>query len=163
MSAFEPKINNENLTKCLQSLKEMYQDLHNRGETCPCEPEFRGYSVLLNLNKGDILREVQQLQESVRNSAEVKFALQVFSAFNSTNYVRFFRLVRSSSYLNSCILHGYFGQYRYRHRYRAFAQVLVLGQMLLMLPRYLDDSCDRRVGELQDSPPAAFSSFSDIQ
>lgn len=114
MSAFEPKINNENLTKCLQSLKEMYQDLHNRGETCPCEPEFRGYSVLLNLNKGDILREVQQLQESVRNSAEVKFALQVFSAFNSTNYVRFFRLVRSSSYLNSCILHGYFGQVRRR-------------------------------------------------
>ncbi|XP_040213533.1 germinal-center associated nuclear protein [Rana temporaria] len=114
MSAFEPKINNENLTKCLQSLKEMYQDLHNRGETCPCEPEFRGYSVLLNLNKGDILREVQQFQESVRNSAEVKFALQVFSAFNSTNYVRFFKLVRSSSYLNSCILHGYFGQIRRR-------------------------------------------------
>ncbi|XP_077304478.1 germinal-center associated nuclear protein-like [Lithobates pipiens] len=95
MLAFEPWINNENLTKCLQSLKEMYQDLHNRGETCPCQPEFRGYSVLLNLNKGDILREVQQLQESVRNSAEVKFALQVFSAFNSTNYVRFFRLVNS--------------------------------------------------------------------
>ncbi|CAI9534174.1 unnamed protein product [Staurois parvus] len=112
ISAFDPKINNENLTKCLQSLKEMYQDLHNRGETCLCEPEFRGYSVLLNLNKGDILREVQQLQESVRNSVEVKFALAVFSAFNSKNYVRFFRLVRSASYLNSCILHGYFGQIR---------------------------------------------------
>ncbi|XP_018420104.1 PREDICTED: germinal-center associated nuclear protein [Nanorana parkeri] len=112
MSSFEPKINNENLTKCLLSLKEMYQDLHNRGETCPCEPEFRGYSVLLNLNKGDILREVQQFKESVRNSAEVKFAVQVFAAFNSTNYVHFFKLVRSASYLNSCILHGYFSQIR---------------------------------------------------
>ncbi|KAM3916594.1 germinal-center associated nuclear protein isoform 2-T2 [Leptodactylus fuscus] len=112
MSSFDPKINNENLTKCLQSLKEMYQDLRNRGETCPCEPEFRGYSVLLNLNKGDILREVQQFPDSVRNSAEVKFAVKVFAALNSTNYVRFFRLVRSASYLNSCILHCYFPQIR---------------------------------------------------
>lgn len=112
MSTFDPKINNENLTKCLQSLKEMYQDLQNRGETCPCEPEFRGYSVLLNLNKGDILREVQQFPESVRNSEEVKFAVQVFAALNSTNFVRFFRLVHSASYLNSCILHCYFPQIR---------------------------------------------------
>ncbi|XP_068090216.1 germinal-center associated nuclear protein [Hyperolius riggenbachi] len=112
LSLFDPKINNENLTKCLQSLKEMYQDLENRGETCPCESEFRGYSVLLNLNKGDILREVQQFRESVRNSAEVKFAVQVFSAFSSSNYVRFFKLVHSTTYLNSCILHGYFTQIR---------------------------------------------------
>ncbi|XP_071977632.1 germinal-center associated nuclear protein isoform X1 [Engystomops pustulosus] len=112
LSTFDPKINNENLTKCLQSLKEMYQDLKNRGETCPCEPEFRGYSVLLNLNKGDILREVAQFPESVRNSKEVGFAIQVFAALNSTNYIRFFRLVRSASYLNSCILHCYFPQIR---------------------------------------------------
>ncbi|XP_075036554.1 germinal-center associated nuclear protein [Mixophyes fleayi] len=112
MSSFDPKINNENLTKCLQSLKEMYKDLHNRGETCTCEPEFRGYSVLLNLNQGDILREVQQFPQTIRNSEEVKFAVQVFSALNSTNYVQFFKLVRSASYLNSCILHCYFGQIR---------------------------------------------------
>ncbi|XP_075685674.1 germinal-center associated nuclear protein [Rhinoderma darwinii] len=112
MSSFDPKINNENLTKCLQSLKEMYQDLENRGESCLCESEFRGYSVLLNLNKGDILREVQQFRESVRNSEEVKFAVQVFAALNSTNFIRFFRLVRSASYLNSCILHCYFPQIR---------------------------------------------------
>ncbi|KAM4611218.1 germinal-center associated nuclear protein, partial [Discoglossus pictus] len=112
MSSFDTKINNENLTKCLQSLKEMYQDLQNRGVYCPCEPEFRGYSVLLSLNKGDILREVQQFRPSVRNSAEVKFAVQVFAALNSTNFVRFFKLIRSASYLNSCILHCYFNQIR---------------------------------------------------
>ncbi|XP_077128536.1 germinal-center associated nuclear protein isoform X2 [Ranitomeya variabilis] len=112
MSSFDPKINNENLTKCLQSLKEMYQDLQNCGETCPCEPEFRGYSILLSLNKGDILREVQQFPESVRNTEEVKYAIQVFAALNSTNFVRFFKLVRSASYLSSCILHCYFPQVR---------------------------------------------------
>lgn len=56
MSSFDAKINNENMTKCLQSLKEMYQDLRGRGVFCASEAEFQGYNVLLNLNKGDILR-----------------------------------------------------------------------------------------------------------
>ncbi|XP_069472142.1 germinal-center associated nuclear protein [Ambystoma mexicanum] len=111
-SAFEAKINLENTTKCLQSLKEMYQDLANKGIRCNCEAEFRGYSVLLNLNKGDILREVQQFQPDVRNSPEVKFAVQAFAAFNNTNFVRFFRLVKSATYLSGCILHSYFNQIR---------------------------------------------------
>lgn len=61
MSSFDAKINNENMTKCLQSLKEMYQDLANKGIYCKSEAEFRGYNVLLNLNKGDILRYEQQI------------------------------------------------------------------------------------------------------
>ena len=51
MSSFDAKINNENMTKCLQSLKEMYQDLRNKGVFCASEAEFQGYNVLLNLNK----------------------------------------------------------------------------------------------------------------
>lgn len=63
MSSFDAKINNENMTKCLQSLKEMYEDLANKQIYCKNEAEFRGYSVLLNLNKGDILRYIMlQLQ-----------------------------------------------------------------------------------------------------
>lgn len=46
------------MTKCLQSLKEMYQDLAMRQVYCPLEAEFRQYSVLLKLNDGDILRSV---------------------------------------------------------------------------------------------------------
>lgn len=56
MMSFDAKINNENLTKCLQSLKEMYQDLASKNIYCPHEAEFRQYSVLLKLNDGDILR-----------------------------------------------------------------------------------------------------------
>lgn len=56
MSSFDAKINNENMTKCLQSLKEMYQDLATRQIYCSRESEFRQYSVLLKLNDGDILR-----------------------------------------------------------------------------------------------------------
>ncbi|CAI5656694.1 unnamed protein product [Oreochromis niloticus] len=112
MSTFDPKINNENMTKCLQSLKEMYQDLATRHIFCPREPEFRQYSVLLKLNDGDILREVQQFRDEVRNSAEVKFAVQAFAAVNSNNFVRFFKLVKGASYLASCLLHRYFNQVR---------------------------------------------------
>lgn len=59
ISAFDAKINNENMTKCLQSLKEMYQDLATRQIFCPREAEFRQYSVLVKLNDGDILRSVR--------------------------------------------------------------------------------------------------------
>uniref|UniRef100_A0A8C8YYC5 Germinal-center associated nuclear protein n=1 Tax=Prolemur simus TaxID=1328070 RepID=A0A8C8YYC5_PROSS len=112
MSSFDAKINNENMTKCLQSLKEMYQDLRSKGILCASEAEFQGYNVLLNLNKGDILREVQQFHPDVRNSSEVKFAVQAFAALNSNNFVRFFKLVQSASYLNACLLHCYFNQIR---------------------------------------------------
>ncbi|KAK2839484.1 hypothetical protein Q5P01_013224 [Channa striata] len=86
MSSFDAKINNENMTKCLQSLKEMYQDLAMQQIYCPQEAEFRQYSVLLKLNDGDILREVQQ------------FVMKC--------------LVKGASYLASCLLHRYFNQVR---------------------------------------------------
>ncbi|XP_013856796.1 germinal-center associated nuclear protein, partial [Austrofundulus limnaeus] len=112
MSSFDAKINNENMTKCLQSLKEMYEDLATQQVFCPHEAEFRQYSVLLKLNDGDILREVQQFREEVRKSPEVKFAVQAFAAVNSNNFVRFFKLVKGASYLASCLLHRYFNQVR---------------------------------------------------
>nr|XP_023665832.1 germinal-center associated nuclear protein isoform X1 [Paramormyrops kingsleyae] len=113
MMSFDIKINNENLTKCLQSLKEMYQDLASKNIYCTHEAEFRQYSVLLKLNDGDILREVQQFRAELRNSAEVKFAVQAFAAVNSNNFVRFFKLVKVASYLAGCILHRYFDQVRH--------------------------------------------------
>ncbi|KAF6738684.1 Germinal-center associated nuclear protein [Oryzias melastigma] len=112
ISFFDPKINTENMTKCLQSLKEMYEDLATHQTFCPSEAEFRQYSVLLKLNHGDILREVQQFRDEVRNSPEVKFAVQVFAAVNSNNFVHFFKLVKGASYLAGCLLHRYFNQVR---------------------------------------------------
>ena len=57
-------------------------------------------------------REVQQFHPDVRNSPEVDFAVQAFAALNSNNFVRFFKLVQSASYLNACLLHCYFNQVR---------------------------------------------------
>ncbi|KAH3816579.1 hypothetical protein DPMN_118097 [Dreissena polymorpha] len=115
MHSFDAKINNENLTKCLQTLREFYADLEKKQKVfCENEAEFRAYTVLMNLNEGDILREVQQLRPSIRSSEPIKFALQAYFALNNNNYIRFFRLVKEASFGNACIMHRYFTQMRNR-------------------------------------------------
>ncbi|XP_065092452.1 protein xmas [Ochlerotatus camptorhynchus] len=113
-SVFDQKINTENMTKCLQSLKYMYHDLGLKGIRCPAEAEFRAYVVLLNLNDGNFLWEVKQLAGDIMHSQEIRFALQVYFALESNNYARFFRLVRQTTYMNACILLRYFNQIRTR-------------------------------------------------
>lgn len=111
-SVFDKKINSENLTKCLQTLKYMYHDLRMKGITCKNEPEFRAYVALLNLNNGNFLYDLQQLPKSVQNSQEVQFAIKVYFSLDSNNYYKFFKLVRKTTYLNACILLRYFNQVR---------------------------------------------------
>lgn len=79
MSTFDAKINNENMTKCLQSLKEMYQDLNTRNIYCPLEAEFRLYSVLVKLNDGDILRSVQQNTDTQTVTDAGEMSLDLFA------------------------------------------------------------------------------------
>ncbi|XP_057308936.1 germinal-center associated nuclear protein-like isoform X2 [Hydractinia symbiolongicarpus] len=113
MHVFDAKINLENLTKCLQTLKHMYEDT-SKEKSMPCknEAEFRCYQILLNLNNGDILREVMAFSQNVRDSYPVQFALQVFSSVQENNYIKFFKLLRQTSYLNACLMHPYFIQIR---------------------------------------------------
>uniref|UniRef100_A0A182W7F3 Germinal-center associated nuclear protein n=1 Tax=Anopheles minimus TaxID=112268 RepID=A0A182W7F3_9DIPT len=111
-SVFDQKINTENMTKCLQTLKYMYTDLAKRGQRCPAEAEFRAYMVLLYLNDGNFLWELRQLPEVIIHSREIQFALSVYFALEENNFVRFFQLVQSTSYMNACILLRYFTQVR---------------------------------------------------
>lgn len=113
-SVFDKKINTENLTKCLQTLKYMYHDLRAKGITCENEPEFRAYVVLLNLNNGNFLYDLQQLPKFVQDSPEIQFAIRVYFALDSNNYYKFFRLVQQTTYMNACILLRYFNQVRMR-------------------------------------------------
>lgn len=113
-SVFDKKINSENLTKCLQTLKYMYHDLRVKGITCENESEFRAYVVLLNLNNGNFMYDLQQLPKPMQNSPEIQFALKVYFSLDSNNYYKFFQLVRETSYLNACILLRYFNQVRLR-------------------------------------------------
>lgn len=113
-SVFDQKINTENLTKCLQSLKYMYHDLELKMIRCPNEAEFRAYVVLLNLHDANFLWEVKQLRREILHSPEIRFAISVYLAMESNNYVKFFSLVRSTTYMNACILLRYFMQVRVR-------------------------------------------------
>ncbi|XP_004529622.1 protein xmas-2 [Ceratitis capitata] len=115
-SVFDKKINAENLTKCLQSLKYMYHDLRIKGIHCPCEAEFRSYIVLLNLGDSNFLWELKQLPEHIQNSKEIKRAISFYNTLQNNNYVRFFSMIREveTSYLSACILLGYFNKLRWR-------------------------------------------------
>jgi SAC3/GANP family len=112
-STFDQKINTENLTKCLQTLKYMYNDLKMKNINCPNEAEFRAYVVLLNLNdSGNFLWEIKELEKSILNSKEVRCALDVYFAIANNNYVKFFNLVREWTYMSACLVLRYFTQVR---------------------------------------------------
>ncbi|XP_015126973.1 uncharacterized protein LOC107048344 [Diachasma alloeum] len=111
-AVFDKKINTENLTKCLQTLKYMYHDLRVQGISCKNEAEFRGYIILLNLDNTSFMWDLKELPKAIQSSPEVKFAIQVFSSIQSNNYTRFFKLVRRTTYLNACLMLRYFFQVR---------------------------------------------------
>lgn len=122
---FDFKINEENLKNCFQSLRQYYEQSSSSGggggamasqlRPSPYEAEFRAYIILLNLNESNILSEIQRWPKGVRHSAQVRFALNVYFAYNARNYLKFFRLVNSDAceYLQACILHRYFHEMRY--------------------------------------------------
>ncbi|BHF57821.1 Germinal-center associated nuclear protein [Sparganum proliferum] len=120
LDSFDPRINSENLTQCLQTLKQLYDDLKPPSlpvpagavDPCPCEAEFRAYMILMKLNDASVLAEVQKFPATLRKSAPVQFAMEVNFAVTERNFIRFFRLVRQADCLTACLLHRYFSQVR---------------------------------------------------
>uniref|UniRef100_A0A1I8AF50 PCI domain-containing protein n=1 Tax=Steinernema glaseri TaxID=37863 RepID=A0A1I8AF50_9BILA len=111
--AFDQRMNTENLSKCLQSLRHMYEDLAKRNIFLESETEFRCYDVLLNIGDSNILQQMYTLRREVRESEAMKWAVQVFLAFNTNNYVKFFQLVfNEATYLEGCLLHRFFFEVR---------------------------------------------------
>lgn len=112
---FDPKINNENLEKTMKTLLDMYKDCkdNNSGVQLINEAEFRSYHILLNFNKTtDVLTELISMDDSVKSTDDVKMAKQAFVSFREGNYVRFFKCVKSCTYLQGALLHRYFNQVR---------------------------------------------------
>ena len=66
----------------------------------------------LSFRNDSFLSQVQQLKQTIQQSREVKFALAVYSSLDKQNYVKFFKLVNSTTFLNACILMRYFTQVR---------------------------------------------------
>lgn len=104
---FEHKYNNENLEKTLTSLRHLYNDISSEQGACKNEAEFRMYHILLNLNNSLVLRDVSNLPLSILNSSYVRYALCCYNAYNSRNFVRFFKLFTGGPLLACCILYRF--------------------------------------------------------
>ncbi|CAH2096075.1 unnamed protein product [Euphydryas editha] len=110
---FDQKLNTDNLTKCLQTLKHMYADVSS--DKKPNEAEFRGYIALLNLGDANFWWEIKQLPQNIQKSESIVFAIKIYTSLDNNNYVKFFRLVREkATYLQACILMRYFNDVRAR-------------------------------------------------
>uniref|UniRef100_A0A915EKG1 SAC3/GANP/THP3 conserved domain-containing protein n=1 Tax=Ditylenchus dipsaci TaxID=166011 RepID=A0A915EKG1_9BILA len=95
VSDFDPKMNRENLSKCLQTLRHMYEDLASQGVVSPNEAEFRGYDMLLNLCDSNVHSYVCAYRNEVCMSPQVQLALVLAASLQGNNYVKFFRILKT--------------------------------------------------------------------
>ncbi|CAI5449250.1 unnamed protein product [Caenorhabditis angaria] len=110
---FDQKMNNENLGKCLQTLRHLYEDFERRGIKCVNEPEFRSYDVMMHMNDSNVFSQVLSYRSEVRQSPSVCLALQLSISFQNNNYCKFFRLLKSqATYLQCCMSHKLFNEIR---------------------------------------------------
>lgn len=88
----------------------MYEDLAEEGKWCKNEAEFRAYDIILNLDDNNVCRylffnvlkflifsQVLSYREVIRESSEVRLALNLATSLQNNNYVRFFRLLKNNS------------------------------------------------------------------
>ncbi|KAI6176518.1 SAC3-GANP domain-containing protein [Aphelenchoides bicaudatus] len=110
---FDKRMNIENLSKCLQTLRHMYDDLSKKSIFCESEPEFRAYDILLNLGDSNVLSSTHTYHRSVRNAPMFKLAMKLACAYQTDNFVLFFRLIREqATFLQACLCRSFFDQIR---------------------------------------------------
>ena len=118
-------LNVEQLAKTLTSLRHMYDDRAARGvgtDRPGAEAEMFAFQLLLridshgryNVQKSEMLNDLRSARPAVLQSPDVQLALAANRAYHANNIIEFFRLVRSASYLQACVLHKYFSKVRSR-------------------------------------------------
>ncbi|KAJ3414334.1 hypothetical protein HDV05_006702 [Chytridiales sp. JEL 0842] len=115
----------EQMRKTLQSLREYYADMNEKGIVCPNEPEFQAYYILSHLWQNDIVTTMELLPPQVFDHALVQLAIKLQqmvqcsldetrsrrkSAGGLNFYSKFFRMLGSPEvpYLFACLLHQEF-------------------------------------------------------
>ena len=118
MSSFDQKINSDQLTDTLASLRESYQLVRGLKEwlmisrkpinpenvyQSPNEDEFYAYSLLCYQDQPSTLEKFMSVMpKSIRSSSHIHAALQLISLFRGGNFVRYFRMLTKVPYLFSC-------------------------------------------------------------
>lgn len=120
-AAFEPQQNNEQLNGCLSALREMYKTVRSSnnsstsGNVCTekmlkYEAEFQAYSIILSVDKKEAALAISSLPLNLLQTESIQVALEAFSAFQQTNYIKFLGLIQNdhrTSYLQACLLHQF--------------------------------------------------------
>ncbi|KAG9457473.1 hypothetical protein H6P81_001981 [Aristolochia fimbriata] len=117
---FDAHLNIEQMNKASVELFQMYDDHRKRGIRVPTEQEFRGYYALLKLDKhpgykvepAELSHDLSKMTQEIRASPDVSFARDVARACRTGNYIAFFRLARSATYLQACLMHAHFSKLR---------------------------------------------------
>eukprot|EP00871_Galdieria_phlegrea_P004457 jgi/Galph1/5011/GphlegSOOS_G3601.1 len=108
-SVYSSRQNMEQLDKCLISLREMYREMRTKGfKTSDDEAEFQAYYILSHVDPHSVLAVCRELDYEVLRSEQVRFALKVYQTLRQTNYIQFFRLLKSATYLVACMMQKHF-------------------------------------------------------
>jgi hypothetical protein len=108
---FDAFQNTEQLRKVLQSLREMYDDLPGCSRD---EAEFRAYYIMTHLQDPTIFKTVLEFPDEIRRADKMRVALEAASCFHQRNYVRYGHLIKSTDYLQACLLHTHLTPMRFR-------------------------------------------------
>ena len=114
-AAFEPQQNNDQLNGCLSALREMYKTVRltqpaNLQVLLKYEAEFQAYSIILSVDKKEAAVAISSLPVDLLRNELIQVALEAYSAFQQTNYIKFLNLIgtdQRTSYLQACLLHQF--------------------------------------------------------
>ncbi|VDK81505.1 unnamed protein product [Litomosoides sigmodontis] len=126
---FDQKMNTENLSKSLQSLRYLYDDLAKKGIFYASEAEFRSYEIMLNLADSNVFRQALTYRREILEASSVRLAIRLFTCLQNHNYVRFFRLLKNdATYLQCCLCHRFFTRMRHQAMYAISRSAHIMGK-----------------------------------
>lgn len=147
-------LNVEQLAKTLTSLRHMYDDRAARGigrtDRPQSEAEMFSFQLLLridshgryNVQRSEMLNDLRSARPAVLLSPAVQLALAANRAYHSNNIHEFFRIVKSASFLQACVLHKYFSKIRARALEMINATYGKQAMPIIEVARLLHCSCD---------------------
>lgn len=110
---FDIKLNTENLNNCIQMLMPMYRDSEH---PCPNEPEFVSYELLMHIGNPQFHNAYDLLPVHIKQTPQVRFCILAHATFlHSSDCIEFFNLLKSTSFMNCCILQRVIPVIRYNN------------------------------------------------
>jgi len=154
-TGFDIKLNTENLNNCIQMLMPMYRDSE---QPCPNEPEFVSYELLMHLGNPQFHTAYDLLPIYIKQTPQVRFCIKAHTTYlESSDCKEFFNLLRSTTFMNCCILQRVIPSVRYNNiKMMNMSYTTVKRVYKLEMEHFMEKLCF-------DNKDLAQEFFSDIQ